>query len=181
MLLHSHPIWLMYWYGTCTVFSLSNYVSWIRYQDEQFGVNTPRAYVTFVVITLVVYISISGVCFFWAQFYCKDDREGRKKRRSRVHLGMFFIYFLSDTPLFFLDLRIVYYHGWQEEIQGITFVLKLLSWLLGTFFVWFIYMYRATKWLHKKTGGDSRPAPPLPGGSPNRNIAAAEGVGVVDF
>ena len=176
-----HPIYLMYWYGASTIFTIVNYARWVRFNDDLFGADVERAYVAFAVLTTFVFIFVSGLCFFWAQYYCdKDTKEGIKARNFRVNVGMFFIYFFSDTPLFIIDLVIVYNVGWVDEIQGITFILKLTSWMIGTFFVWFVYMWkyvfnffcffafckfflkkkkkqhthRMSKFLHKKTGAD---------------------------
>eukprot|EP01060_Flectonema_neradi_P020958 TRINITY_DN2845_c4_g1_i2.p1 TRINITY_DN2845_c4_g1~~TRINITY_DN2845_c4_g1_i2.p1 ORF type:complete len:182 (+),score=20.08 TRINITY_DN2845_c4_g1_i2:45-590(+) len=150
-----HPIYLMYWYGASTIFTIVNYARWVRFNADLFGDDVERAYVAFAVLTTLVFIFVSGLCFFWAQYYCdKDTKEGIKARNFRVNVGMFFIYFFSDTPLFIIDLVIVYNVGWVDEIQGITFILKLTSWMIGTFFVWFVYMWKMSKLLHKKTGAD---------------------------
>ena len=150
-----HPIFLMYWYGACSIFSIINYVSWVRFEEDLVGGDVTRAYLAFVLITVMVYLCASGFCFFWAARYCdQETKEGIKQRNKRVHQGMLFIYFLSDVPFFILDLYIVYWYGWVDVIQGISFVLKLMSWMVGTFFVWFVYMWKVSKFLHRKTGAD---------------------------
>eukprot|EP00659_Diplonema_papillatum_P009715 gene9715-15085_t len=142
MWIKDHPVYLMYWYGACSIFSIANYVSWVRFNEPLVGSTVEGAYLSFVVLTILVYVFVGGLSFFWAQFYCdRESKEGIKSRNRRVHTGMFFIYFLSDSPLFIIDLYIVYHYGWVDEVQGITFILKLVSWLVGTFFVWFVYMW----------------------------------------
>eukprot|EP01064_Diplonema_japonicum_P008178 TRINITY_DN1567_c0_g1_i3.p1 TRINITY_DN1567_c0_g1~~TRINITY_DN1567_c0_g1_i3.p1 ORF type:complete len:170 (+),score=30.87 TRINITY_DN1567_c0_g1_i3:41-511(+) len=141
--LKEHPFALMYWYGVCSIFTIVNYVSWVRFNETLVGASVKQAYFAFVFLTVLVYIFVAGFCFFWAALYCdRESKEGIKQRNKRVHTGMFFIYFFSDTPLFIIDLYIVYQSGWVDEVQGITFVLKLISWLIGTFFVWFVYMWK---------------------------------------
>eukprot|EP00754_Rhynchopus_humris_P037088 Rhum_TRINITY_DN19189_c0_g1::Rhum_TRINITY_DN19189_c0_g1_i1::g.169489::m.169489 len=150
-----HPIFLMYWYGVCSIFSIVNYVKWVRFNETLLGRDLKSAYFAFVFLTTLVYLFATGVCFLWAAKYCdQETKEGIKQRNRRVHQGMLFIYFLSDTPFFIMDLYIVYWYGWRDEVQGITFVLKMMSWMVGTFFVWFIYMWKVSKILHKKTGAD---------------------------
>eukprot|EP00755_Sulcionema_specki_P035088 Sspe_Gene.21408::Locus_8020_Transcript_1_1_Confidence_1.000_Length_1537::g.21408::m.21408 len=151
-----HPLTLLYWYGGSGAFSMANYVGWVRFQEDLLGATVLRAYLSFVVILLVVYFAVAGPLFFRAEFYIKGPALARS-RLAHVHTGVGVLWVLVDTPLLALDLSIAYNHGFYVVLQGICFILRLTSWLSGFFLLWFLGMRRATRWIHKRCTGFPTP------------------------
>eukprot|EP01062_Namystynia_karyoxenos_P056407 TRINITY_DN47363_c0_g1_i1.p1 TRINITY_DN47363_c0_g1~~TRINITY_DN47363_c0_g1_i1.p1 ORF type:complete len:210 (+),score=37.63 TRINITY_DN47363_c0_g1_i1:97-726(+) len=189
-----HPTALMYWYACGGALSMANYNAWIRYEEPMLGAAVRRSYQAFLVLYFVSFFTVSGACFYWAQMVLWNRSKGLSKAatrpedrlaldgkaksvaRTRVHVGIAFLWFAGDTPLFILSLHVIYIHGWIEVVQGIDFVVKLLSWIMGMTVVWFMYLWRISKVLHRHTGPDRHifrdpRAPVHPYGGPTGGVA----------
>lgn len=142
-------LFFLFWYLVDTMFSLINYVVWVRYNEDMLGINCVRSYLAFVIIGSIVYFSITGVFFLWSMKY----HENKKDERNKLIAGVVFVYFFSDFPIFIIEFYIAYYWGYHHTIQALSFMLTIVSWAFGSATVWFSYMWRMARCLQLRSGG----------------------------
>lgn len=139
----------LYWYFVVQVLAIFLYATWVRFQLDLFSQDFINTYLAFAIIGMLGY-AFGGGPFFFAAF--KYSRTA-KSRSLRTRIGLVVMYFTSTLPLFIMDLWIVYNNGIVNVLQGICFVIQLVSWFFGSFAVWFIYMWQVAKFVHKRRGG----------------------------
>eukprot|EP00759_Apiculatamorpha_spiralis_P050460 PhF_6_TR4770/c0_g1_i1/m.6581 len=140
------PVIYIYWFLVLTQFSLTNYVYWVRFQSNLES-RIQQGYLAFVIISQITYWVLAGPFFFYANKY----PYGTKDRNNKICVGLISYFVLADAPLWLLDVRIVYSYGWINVIQGICFVLRTVSFMIHSHVVWFIYLWKATKYVHQQS------------------------------
>jgi hypothetical protein len=143
------PLVFLYWYGIATSLAMLNYALWVRFQAEKLSEDLRNAYLAFCVIGTIVYVFVGGPMFFLGYKYSTTQ----KQRDKKIRIGLVAMYFASTLPLFLMDLFIVWDNGVLYVLQGIVFVLELISWSTGSFAVWFIYMWQVAKFVHIRRCG----------------------------
>ena len=145
------PLLFLYWYGILTSLSVFNFALWVRFQhDDVISFDLRWTYFAFCLIGTLAYVFAGGPMFFFGYKYSATQ----KARDKKVRIGLCVSYFTSTLPMFLMDLFFVWDHGILHVLQGVVFVLQLISWSTGSFAVWFIYMWQVAKVVHtKKCGG----------------------------
>jgi hypothetical protein len=105
----------------------------------------------------LVFVIVS-VGLFWtfigpALVYVAKYAGTQKDRNKWLTIALLVAFAFTDLPMFMCDITIVYYYGWVSAVQGISFVIRLISGFLGAVVTWFIYMWRLSKLLHEQIGG----------------------------
>jgi len=140
------PIIYLYWFLVLTGVTTANYVAWVRFYTA-LDTRLVRAYLAFTIISQLMYWFIAGPYFFYANKYPR----GTKDRNNKVCIGLVTIFLFADVPMWILDVRIVFFYGWFHVLQGICFVLRTVSFVINANIVWFIYMWKLTKYLHLRS------------------------------
>lgn len=132
------------WYFLLTFWNLGNYVAWVRFNDTLLsGTPSSRIYLAFVVISTMLFVLFAGPTFLYTAKY----RYGVKSRNKWLSLAIGLSFLLADVPLWVCDTAIWYFYGWQSISQGITFVLRSMSFFSNSLVAWIVYMYKMTKLL----------------------------------
>lgn len=135
-----------YWYMVMSVLNVFNYVFYYRYQFFlDYMVNY---YVTFSVIGIAVFTLLGGPLFIMSFKYSPTET----KRNRYFRFGSAVMFILSATPLFILSFVHAFNHNFKEPLNGICIIINILTWTVGLFVVWFMYMAAASKYLHEKSG-----------------------------
>lgn len=138
------PLFYLLWHLMITHWNLANYVAWVRFNDWLL-LNRPNSsvYLAMVVISSIAFWLVCGPMFFYAAKYAKDSR-----RRNRFFTGgIVIMYLFADVPLWMCDMSIIFYVGFIDVGQGITFVLRSLSFLVNSYVTWNVYLHRLSKFL----------------------------------
>ena len=144
------PLIFLFWHFCVNVLAIFNYSVWMRFELERVNENVRNTYLAFVIIGMCAYAFIGGPSFFTAYKYSTNV----KSRSRKIRIGTVGMYFGSTVVLFIIDLYIVWLHGIVHVLQGIVFILQWITWTLGSFAVWFFYMWQVARFLHSKTGTD---------------------------
>jgi len=141
-------LFFMCWYCVENVIPLANYIVWVRNQTTMLTPELRITYITFVGIALVVYFAPVLYLFVRACMYHSGRRFMQQEPRARHYLwyGIAAVYFFADKPLFIIEFYIVYHFGYHHLLQTCSFLLKTISWLLGSVVVWVSYVW----WMSRK-------------------------------
>jgi hypothetical protein len=138
-------IFYMLWYFMVCHWNLVNYVAWVQFNGDLLGNSPhPRLYLACVVIALFVFWVIGGFLLYRSAKYAKSDKD----RFRYFSAGLGVLYLFTDVPLWICDIAIVFQQGFWNEIQGITLLLRTISFIANSVVAWHIYMHRMAKFLH---------------------------------
>jgi hypothetical protein len=131
---------------------MMNYSIYLRFQDDAIApLELRNTYIAFCVIGLAVYAFVAGPMFYYAFKY----GPSKKSRSAKLRVGLVSMYFASTFPLFIMELYMIYTNGAiLNVLDGMCFVLLLISWATNSIVVWFIYMWMVARFLHSHTGAD---------------------------
>lgn len=143
---YNFALFYLIWHLTLTHWNLANYVAWVRFNDGLLKDRPNSAvYLTMVVLSSMAYWLVGGPMFFYAAKYAKSV-----KRRNRfLAAGIVVMFAFADAPLWICDMSIVYYVGFIDVGQGITWALRSVSFVLNAFVTWQVYLHRICKLLHR--------------------------------
>lgn len=144
------PLLYLFWYGCTTVLVILNYSLWVRFERQLFSDDFRNFYLACCILGMLTYAAITGPYFFNAYKYSTTEQSRYRKMR----IGLVSIYFSHVCPLFVSELWIAYHYGVLYVLDGIVFVLLLVTFFVGTFSVWFIYMWQVARLLHRKSGNE---------------------------
>jgi len=145
---------LFFWYMANVIITMSNYVAWVRFQDDLFDVSLRNTYVAFVAIGMTMYAGPSSYCFVRSIMLEREGLQNERDKEQRDYLltlAVMFVYFSSDLPLFVVQYIIVFNYGYFSIIQSLSFLLTVISFVLGSYLVWTNYMWSAAKYLQTHT------------------------------
>eukprot|EP01059_Diplonema_ambulator_P015503 TRINITY_DN26652_c0_g1_i1.p1 TRINITY_DN26652_c0_g1~~TRINITY_DN26652_c0_g1_i1.p1 ORF type:complete len:252 (+),score=41.38 TRINITY_DN26652_c0_g1_i1:72-827(+) len=148
------PMVCMGWWGLSILITLINCVGWIMRGGGKtaYGDGFARVYLTFVIIGMIVYFSVSSTFWFWAAKYSTE----RVDRKRKTITGIVALWFLNDMPLWAMD-----YHSIEVDaargIQIASFIFNTITFLTGGIVVWLTYTYKVTTFLNNNYTPISRP------------------------
>jgi threonine/homoserine/homoserine lactone efflux protein len=137
------PVALLIYFMVDILFSLTNFLAYVRHEEDRYGKDFVKAYLAFVVLGLVFFGALASVLWVWAARYSTSHKE----RRRRTALGVVVVYLSNVLPLFIMEYHAILCCGWVSGIQGFCFVLKTISWLGASVMVWLSYTWRAARWM----------------------------------
>eukprot|EP00742_Colponemidia_sp_Colp-10_P023890 GILJ01028537.1.p1 GENE.GILJ01028537.1~~GILJ01028537.1.p1 ORF type:complete len:185 (-),score=23.54 GILJ01028537.1:50-604(-) len=135
-----------YWYMVMTVINVFNYIFYYRY--KRYLDYMADYYAAFSVIGIAVFILVGGPMFVMSFKYSPTET----KRLKYFRLGSAIMFILSATPLFVMSFVHAFSHDLKEPLNGICIIINILTWIVGLFVVWFMYMGAVSKYLHEKSG-----------------------------
>eukprot|EP01062_Namystynia_karyoxenos_P024479 TRINITY_DN19551_c0_g1_i1.p1 TRINITY_DN19551_c0_g1~~TRINITY_DN19551_c0_g1_i1.p1 ORF type:complete len:573 (+),score=164.67 TRINITY_DN19551_c0_g1_i1:77-1720(+) len=135
-------VWLI-----STVVSLVNYVVYLRTEDatDRYGAGLGRAYLGFVIISLLVYFTIGSTMWLWSWKYS----SARILRRRKTVMGILAMFFFSNCPLWAMDYRTVDVAGVSAATQLMSLLFQSVTWLAGAVTLWLTYAHKMTRDMHE--------------------------------
>lgn len=130
---------VLFWHPIVNGLSAFNWLFFVSDETNLLGSQLPRAHIAFNAIGAVVYMMISSVLIFWPYRYGAFMLG--KTRRNRLSLGSILVYFAHIMPCWIIEFSIVWNHGWFSVLQGSSFILLTMSFIVETLVVWFAYMW----------------------------------------
>eukprot|EP00759_Apiculatamorpha_spiralis_P008664 PhF_6_TR15610/c0_g1_i1/m.24210 len=112
------PIALMIFYMSDIIFSLANFISYIRYQEAKYGMDYVRAYLAFVILGLIFFGALASVFWVWAARYSISHKD----RRRRTFFGVIVVYLSNVLPLFIIEYHRYLSYGFVQGFPGFCFV-----------------------------------------------------------
>ena len=103
------------------------------------GDNIPRAHAAFNIIGLLAFSFVGSVLMFWPYRY--GCYMLPKRRRNKIFAGVAVTYFTHVLPCWMIEFSIVWSYGWFELLQGVSFILLTVTWILETVAVWHAYTW----------------------------------------
>ncbi|ORC88640.1 uncharacterized protein TM35_000162780 [Trypanosoma theileri] len=146
----SIPLMLLLWHFICCILSIVEYVIWIRKQSLlDVGGTLRGAHLAFDIIGIVGY-SFGGAPLF---VYAYKYGLSYSKRRTRLLLGMAVMFIVWSFPIFIIEFVILVSLGGRNyPLDGIVFILSIISSILDGFCIWFGYMRFAAHCIHHYRG-----------------------------
>eukprot|EP00760_Papus_ankaliazontas_P028824 PhM_4_TR4004/c0_g3_i1/m.102906 len=145
-------LFLLFWWFAEIWISALCWWFFLSEEEPLLGRSLPRVHIAFNIIGGIVYIFISSVFMFWPYRY--GHCMLAKRRRQRISIGVLFVYFFRDSPCWFIELYVLWTHGFVSEIQGISFMLTAITWSIGTLIVWYRYMWTMAKYFQSIYGDE---------------------------
>eukprot|EP01002_Notosolenus_urceolatus_P008026 NODE_3143_length_975_cov_32.232181_g2620_i0.p1 GENE.NODE_3143_length_975_cov_32.232181_g2620_i0~~NODE_3143_length_975_cov_32.232181_g2620_i0.p1 ORF type:complete len:192 (+),score=37.90 NODE_3143_length_975_cov_32.232181_g2620_i0:215-790(+) len=144
---------LTLWYLVDIALTIANYVSWVRFTRDLVGGALVDIYLAFTIIGTAFYFVGSATCFLWSL-----RSDNKKQMRNKIILGVFFTWFFSDLPLFIIDFWVQLDKGFYKTLQALSFMVKAISFFLGSFALWFWWMWFTAKILQRRVGDPLYPS-----------------------
>ena len=139
----------LFYFGIQTIMVVCNYVFWLRFQDVYFTQQFRDFYLAFAIIGMVAFAAVGGPCFSMAYKYSATQTSKRRK----LLLGVTTMWLTSSTPLTVgMCINIIVENTLMNAYNGVVFILVLISWYGGIFYVWFGYMGLMSGFLHRQSG-----------------------------
>lgn len=136
----------LYWYMVMTVLNIFNYVFYFRFQ--YFLPYLEKYYLAFSIVGIGLFALLGGPLFVMSFKYSPSEA----KRSRYFRLGSFVMFFFAATPLFLISFVHLFNHDFKQPLNGLCIVINILTWVVGLFVVWFMYMGAVSKFLHNKSG-----------------------------
>lgn len=137
------PVALLLYFLLDLVFSVANYVAFIRHETAKYGKDFVKGYLAFVVLGIVFFAAVGGLMWVWAARYSITHKD----RRRRTALGLVSVYLSNVLPLFILEYHAYLCCGWVEGYRGFCFVWKTFSFLGASILVWLSYAWRGARFM----------------------------------
>ena len=120
---------------------LSNYLDWVRHQEEQLGLRIVRLYLALTIIAIISFLLFSSVFYMWAWRYASSEDAAKRRRIWGIAINLVF----ADFPLFCTEVDIVWNVGFATGLQGLSFIFTCLSFAYSAIRVWLFVMVRVIK------------------------------------
>eukprot|EP01061_Rhynchopus_euleeides_P047630 TRINITY_DN9651_c0_g1_i1.p1 TRINITY_DN9651_c0_g1~~TRINITY_DN9651_c0_g1_i1.p1 ORF type:complete len:278 (+),score=108.36 TRINITY_DN9651_c0_g1_i1:27-836(+) len=120
---------------------LSNYLDWVRHQEETLGLRIVRLYLALTIIAIISYLLCSSVFYMWAWRYASSEDAAKRRRIWGIAINLLF----ADFPLFCVEVDIVWNVGFATGLQGLSFIFTCLSFSYSAIRVWLFAMVRVIK------------------------------------
>lgn len=130
---------VLFWHPIVNALSAFNWLFFTSNEINLLGSQLPRAHIAFNVIGAMVYLVLSSVLVYWPYRYGAFMLG--KSRRNRLSLGSILVYFAHILPCWMIEFAVIWNHGWFSILQGASFILLSMSFIVETFVVWFAYMW----------------------------------------
>ncbi|KAG5492576.1 hypothetical protein JKF63_01155 [Porcisia hertigi] len=124
-----------------SIFSVVNYLSWVRTPGSKLGRDVKVAYLSLVVVSCVFYFFGASVFYMWAWRFPEPEEVARRRRIYGIIINLFF----SDLPLFILETFIVFQVHFSVAIMGFNYIFTCVSFIYSALRVWFFLMVRFIK------------------------------------
>lgn len=123
------------------LFSVVNYLAWVRQDDAAVSTSTKHAYLSMTVVCCVFYFLGASVFYMWAWRFPEPEEVAKRRRVYGVAVNAVF----CDIPMFIVETVIVWQLRFAAAIQGFTYVLTCISLCYSLLRVWFFFMVRVIK------------------------------------
>eukprot|EP01065_Artemidia_motanka_P032425 TRINITY_DN3943_c0_g1_i3.p1 TRINITY_DN3943_c0_g1~~TRINITY_DN3943_c0_g1_i3.p1 ORF type:complete len:261 (+),score=71.57 TRINITY_DN3943_c0_g1_i3:52-834(+) len=101
---------------------VSNYLDWVRYERQQLGA-VVDLYLALTITALLFYLFVASVFYMWALRWPQPLFVARSRRVYGVIVNLLF----CDTPLFILEVHMLWLVGAAAKIQLVCFLCTCLS------------------------------------------------------
>jgi len=140
----SMPLFFLFWYLAEISLSILNWWFFLDVEKQLLGTTVARTHLAFNLVGGFSFLLIAAPLMFWTYRY--GHRMLTKRRRNRFSLGVLIVYLLRDLPIWIIEFRIVWIHGFMVEIQGVSFIATTMTFLVATVVCWFKYAWRMAKY-----------------------------------
>eukprot|EP01064_Diplonema_japonicum_P000245 TRINITY_DN10184_c1_g1_i1.p1 TRINITY_DN10184_c1_g1~~TRINITY_DN10184_c1_g1_i1.p1 ORF type:complete len:282 (+),score=27.75 TRINITY_DN10184_c1_g1_i1:83-928(+) len=120
---------------------LSNYLDWVRHQEDKIGLRIVRLYLALTIIAIISFLLISSVFYMWAWRYASSEEAAKRRRIWGIAINLLF----ADFPLFCTEVDIVWNAGFSTGLQALSFTFTCISFVYSSFRVWVFTMVRVIK------------------------------------
>lgn len=141
---HVVPVVCMLVWFVSTAASVANYVAYIRTNEAKarYGLVLVRCYLSFIIVSLVVYFTVSGTMWTWSWRYAQE----RVMRRQKTVTGILAMFLLSSCPLWSMDYRTIDLDGSVKTTwQLVSILCQSVTWFLGAVTMWLTFSHKTTK------------------------------------
>eukprot|EP01065_Artemidia_motanka_P035358 TRINITY_DN43282_c0_g1_i1.p1 TRINITY_DN43282_c0_g1~~TRINITY_DN43282_c0_g1_i1.p1 ORF type:complete len:230 (+),score=77.67 TRINITY_DN43282_c0_g1_i1:64-690(+) len=148
--LPNKELWLLYWYGTqCPVGLMTWWWSFSRRRD-MLGDGLVNALLVLNIFGTIMFYLFGAALIFWA--YRFQYLMVASSRRYRCVLGIACSFLPRDLPCWFIELWVLWKHGWFDELQGISFLFTNVSFWCGLISCWLTYTWRLARLCENRFG-----------------------------
>lgn len=141
---------ILFWHPVVNAISAFNWLFFTSDETNLLGSQLTRAHIAFNVIGALVYLILSAVFIFWP--YRFGAFMLGKTRRNRLALGSILVYFSHILPCWMIEFAVVWNHGWFSVLQGTSFVLLTMSFIVETVVVWVSYIWHMAGFMQANYG-----------------------------
>ncbi|KEG11062.1 hypothetical protein DQ04_03021090 [Trypanosoma grayi] len=138
------------WHLICCVLTIVAYVVWSHTRPQRVeGGSWRGAHLAFSVIGMVAYAVGGAPLFVYAYKYGLSYNQ----RQTRLLCGMAVVFLTWSFPIFVIEMGMLRReHDYKTPLDGIVFVLSIISAIIGGCVVWFSYMRLVTHYMHQYHG-----------------------------
>jgi hypothetical protein len=141
---------VLFWHPVVNALSAFNWLFFVSDETNLLGSQLSRAHIAFNVIGALTYLLISAVLIFWP--YRFGAFMLGKTRRNRLVLGAILVYFTHILPCWMIEFSIVWNYGWFTVVQGTSFILLTMSFIVETLVVWLGYVWQMAGFMQQNYG-----------------------------
>eukprot|EP01062_Namystynia_karyoxenos_P058502 TRINITY_DN50029_c0_g1_i1.p1 TRINITY_DN50029_c0_g1~~TRINITY_DN50029_c0_g1_i1.p1 ORF type:complete len:344 (+),score=80.71 TRINITY_DN50029_c0_g1_i1:73-1032(+) len=116
-----------------------NYIAWVSVAEDDLGAGVVAWYRVLLCIAVLSFVFVSSPFYMWS---FRFHAVSKMATRRRV-FGLLFNLFLSDAPLFGLEVHIVWQVTWTvNALFCVTFIVTVLSFAFSGLRVWLHVVHR---------------------------------------
>lgn len=119
-------------------------------EESMLGQAVPRIHMAFNIIGFLAYVFVASVLIFWPYRYGAYLLP--HSRRNRMLAGIAVVYFLHVLPCWMMEFAVVWVYGWFTLLQGTSFILLIITWIIETVIVWLGYIWHMSGFINRNYG-----------------------------
>ncbi|RNF26917.1 uncharacterized protein Tco025E_00880 [Trypanosoma conorhini] len=116
-----------------------NWVFYIQHLGNGVGDALIAAHVAFSVIGCVLFFLFSSPLIYWSYVRASEMAPQTRRNVSCVAVGTCF--FFHDLPVGWIELYLVWFHGWRSVLSGVSLFLVWFCFAVGFFRTWIGYTW----------------------------------------
>ncbi|RNE97629.1 hypothetical protein TraAM80_09215 [Trypanosoma rangeli] len=150
----SIPLACLLWHLICCILAVIEYAVWLQFvSPNEMSDSLRGGHLAFAVMGFVAYAVAAAPLFVYAYKYGLSYSQ----RQKRFVCGVAVVFTMWSFPIFVIELTMVLSHmGGRNPLDGIVFVLSLISSVIGGCIVWFAYMRFVAYYIHHFRGSERR-------------------------
>ncbi|ESL12224.1 hypothetical protein TRSC58_00012 [Trypanosoma rangeli SC58] len=142
----SIPLACLLWHLICCILAVIEYAVWLRFvPPDEMSDSLRGTHLAFAVMGFVAYAVAAAPHFVYAYKYGLSYSQ----RQNRFVCGVAVVFIMWSFPIFVIELAMVLsYMGGRNPLDGIVFILSVISSIIGGCIVWFAYMRFVAYYIH---------------------------------
>ncbi|KAF8289872.1 hypothetical protein TcYC6_0010150 [Trypanosoma cruzi] len=137
---------VLFLFSTTYCINILNWIFYIRYLRDEVEEGVIAAYIAFSVIGCILFFLLASPLIYWT--YARASEIPQKNRRNVLCIGIGLCFFFHEFPLGWIEIYLVWYHGWRSILSSISLFIVWLCFTIGFFSTWLGYTWYLSKRLH---------------------------------